>query len=81
MRWLVFISVLTILATGCQPHVEAPPSPPPPPEDLSTWTVPEVVQPPAAAQAPSPAEDKPTTAEKVYAFTPGTPYAVTVPVG
>ena len=78
MRWWMLLAVVGVL--GCQHQAEVPAAPPPS-EDLSTWTVPEVVQPPAAAQTPSPAEEKPTTAEEVYTFTPGTPYAVTVPVG
>src|SRR5215470_6509561 len=79
MRYVVVLMLL--LALGCA-H-EAPPAPvPPPPEDLSTWTVPEVVQPPAPLPtAPPLGKDKPTAAEKVYAYTPGTPYTVPVPVG
>src|SRR5215472_536914 len=79
MRYVVVLMLL--LALGCV-H-EAPPAPvPPPPEDLSTWTVPEVVQPPAPLPtAPPLVQEKPTAAEKVYAYTPGTPYTVPVPVG
>ena len=36
---------------------------------------------PPVPQRQTPAEEKPTAAEKVYAFTPGATYAVTVPVG
>src|SRR6266446_1966461 len=72
--------LLLLVAWGCTQ--EAPPPPvPAPPEDLSTWTVPEVVQPPAdPPPAPVPTDDKPTAAERVYAFTPGTTFAVTVAV-
>jgi len=78
MHWVVMLLLSLVWLVGCAPH-EAAPLPPPPPEDLSTWTVPEVVQPPAPALPAE--EDKPTAAEKVYAFTPGTPYTVQVPMG
>src|SRR6516162_6432804 len=82
MRWCVVLIVPLLWMLGCQPHGEAPPPPPPPPEDLSTWTVPALVQPPVLTpQAPAPGADKPTAAEKVYTFAPGTPYTVQVPVG
>src|SRR5215470_18489822 len=78
-------AVLTIgllgLLVGCTKE-EPPPPVPPPPEDLSTWTVPELVQPPKPEALPPPTGDaKPTAAEKVYAYAPGTPYQVQVPVG
>src|SRR5215831_9518190 len=70
-----------VLLVSCA-HEEPPPPVPPPPEDLSTWTVPELVQPPRPeTPVPAPAEAKPTAAEKVYAYAPGTPYQVDVPVG
>ena len=73
--------LLLMVLLGCT-HDEAPPPVPPPPEDLSTWSVPALVQPPPPVpQRAAPAEDKPTAAEKVYAFTPGATYAVNVPVG
>src|SRR5215467_7092779 len=82
MRWCVGLIVRLLWMAGCQPHIEAPPPPAPPPEDLSTWTVPALVQPPAPApQAPAPREEKPTAAEKVYPYAPGMPYTVQVPVG
>ena len=81
MRWFVLPLVCVVLLSGCTPHVEAPPGLPPP-EDLSTWSVPELVQPPKPDPLSGPpGEAKPTAAEKVYAFTPGTPYQVQVPVG
>src|SRR5438105_926489 len=82
MRRSLGLVTCLLLISGCAPHAEVPLPVPPPPEDLSTWAVPELVQPPAAApQGPVPGEDKPTVAEKVYPYTPGTPYTVQVPVG
>src|SRR6266568_2023575 len=78
------VIALGVVLLGCA-HEEPPPPPvPPPPEDLSTWTVPELVQPlkpepPALSGAP--VDAKPTAAEKVYPYAPGTPYQVQVPVG
>lgn len=76
------VLVLCLLA-GC---AEPPPPPlvPPPPEDLSTWTVPEVVHPapvPAAAEAPPVKEAPPTPAEKVYTYTRGGTYLAPVSLG
>ena len=65
-RWSL---VVLLLVMGCE-HAAQPPIVPPPPEDLSTWSVPELVQPPAPP-TPAPAEEKATAGEKVYAFTPG----------
>src|SRR5262249_52854339 len=77
--WLLLLLIL--LAGGCTK--EAPlPSVPAPPEDLSQWSVPELVQPPpepppvVAVIAPPPA--KPLATEKVYAYTPGGTFAVQV---
>lgn len=82
MRWLVLLIVPLVSVLGCAPHEAAPPLPPAPPEDLSTWTVPELVQPPASPpHASALVDEKPTAAEKVYTFAPGTPYTVLVPVG
>src|SRR6266851_1482206 len=81
MFWSALTLLVCLLAVSCT-HEEPPPPVPPPPEDLSTWTVPELVQPPRPEVSTSPpAETKPTAAEKVYAYTPGTPYQVQVPVG
>jgi type IV secretory pathway VirB9-like protein len=78
MRYRVTAGLLLFLAWGCAKEDPLPPVPPPP-EDLSHWTVPELVQPPADPPAPLvPVEDKPTPAERVYAFVPGTTFAVTV---
>jgi len=79
MRCWSLISILLVL--GCE-HATELPAVPPPPEDLSQWTVPELVQPPAPMpHAPKPPEDKPTAAEKVAPFAPGTTVTVSVPVG
>jgi hypothetical protein len=58
------IIALGLALLGC-PHEEPPPPVAPPPEDLSTWTVPELVQPPKPeTPALSSAESKSTAAEK-----------------
>src|SRR5437899_551321 len=80
---LGMVSMLVALL-GCPAPPPLPPVPPPA-EDLSTWTVPEIVTPPPEPAPPKPptpvpVEDKPTTAERVYSFTPGTTFAVTVAV-
>src|SRR5215472_4058201 len=78
-------AVLTIgllwLQLGCTKE-EPPPPVPPPPEDLSTWSVPELVQPPPPEPTPPEpqADGKPTAAEKVYAYVPGATFAVQVAV-
>src|SRR5437870_3833891 len=81
MRWCYLLMLVCLV--GCT-H-ETPPAPvPPPPEDLSTWSVPELVQPPApeaAVSTPEPGSETATPGTKVYPFTPGTTFAVTVPVG
>ena len=71
--------VVLLLVMGCE-HAAQPPVVPPPPEDLSTWSVPELVQPPAPPTPPIPSatDEKATAGEKVYAFTPGSTYLATV---
>src|SRR5215813_3686492 len=74
---LVWIALLV----ACTQEAPAPPPVPPPPEDLSTWSVPELVQapvpePPAAA----PLADKPSPAEQVLDYQPGGTYTVSVPL-
>lgn len=76
--WLFLILVLIV---GCE-HADPPPPVPPPPEDLSTWSVLELVQPtpPVPDVVPVAVKEQPVPGEKVYAFTPGTTFAVTVAV-
>jgi type IV secretory pathway VirB9-like protein len=77
---LLLFTYLLFLA-GCQPKEEPLPPTVPPPEDLSFWTVPELVQP--AHQHPKlqvawPAKIPAGTNEKVYDYKPGV--AVDAPV-
>jgi P-type conjugative transfer protein TrbG len=79
------LSLLTLaLLSGCPAAVEPPPTIPAPPEDLSTWTVPELVQPerqkPRSQQA-RPAKVPAGAAEKVYDYTPGVAVEVPVAIG
>src|SRR5437870_611321 len=83
MRYMsVMVAVLVALLVGCQKE-EPLPQVPPPAEDLSTWSVPELVQPPPpetpASQSPPP--EKTTPAEQVLDFAAGTTFTLTVPVG
>src|SRR5207248_8016878 len=79
MRYWSMLFLFVLL--GCQPAVELP-SVPLPPEDLSTWAVPELVQPPTPiASVQALPEEKGTPGEKIYPFTPGTTFAATVPMG
>src|SRR5713101_4448638 len=83
MFWSALTLVVWLLVVSCT-QTAPPPPVPPPPEDLSTWTVPALVQPltpepPALSGAAGDA--KPTAAEKVSPYAPGTPYQVQVPVG
>ena len=82
MRILVLL-LGVCLVLGCTHEEPPPPAVPPPPEDLSTWAVPELVQSPpapprvvAVVESPPP---KPTAAEKVYPYAPGTTFALQVP--
>src|SRR2546422_11168519 len=76
MAVLMWIALLVACA-----HEPPPPPRPAPPEDLPTWSLPELVQPPADAASASaePAGEKPTPAEQVYTYTPGATFAVRVP--
>ena len=79
--WPVMVLVMVALL-GCEKKVPLPPVPPPP-EDLSTWSVPALVQPPAP-EGPfphMPHEKPPTTAEQILDFAPGATFRLTVPVG
>src|SRR5215471_5187097 len=78
--WLAIVGVILVLVFGCTKEAPLPPVAPPP-EDLSTWAAPELVQvPPEASPVPDepPAVEKPTAAEKVYPYTPGTTFTVQV---
>jgi type IV secretion system protein VirB9 len=81
-RWMrrgLVLSLLTTLVLGCT-HEEQPPPVPPPPDDLSTWSIPVLVQPQVPPLLPTPVEDKPTPAEKVYEYAPGTTYVIPVAI-
>jgi type IV secretion system protein TrbG len=82
MRALLSL-LLVCLLVGCQAGDPPVPPVPPPPEDLSTWTVPEVVHhaPPQPDPVLAKKEAPPTAAEKVYAYTAGETYTVPVSVG
>jgi type IV secretion system protein VirB9 len=79
------ITLLALLAAwGCEP--KDPPAPPiaPPAEDLSTWTVPTIVQP--APRQPHPQVVRPVNLpagpdEKVYKYMPGKAVEALVPMG
>lgn len=74
--------LLLIFLFGCSHDAPPPPPVPPAPENLSTWTLPELIQPPPETPVPTPAApEKPTPAEQVLDFTPGTTFSLTVPVG
>src|SRR5262249_10671616 len=80
MHWLI---LTVLLLVGCTKEVPPPPPVPPAPQDLSTWSVPELVQPPPPETPPAPPapEAKATTAEQILDFAPGTTFSLTVPVG
>jgi type IV secretion system protein TrbG len=78
------LTLLVCLIAGCTlggPPAEPPV--PPAPEDLSTWTVPELVPeaPLPPPQRSLPPATPPTAAEKVYAYVPGNIYTVPVSIG
>src|SRR6516162_11068520 len=80
--WGLLVALGLVLCGGCS-HEQPPPPVPPPPEDLSFWSVPELVQAPEpeAQAAPQAKEPQPTPAEKIFDFAPGTTFDVTVSVG
>ncbi len=81
MRPWPLLALVTLVVAGCDQHQAAPPVPPPP-ENLSTWAVPELVQPPPVPPKPvAPVDEKPGAAEKVYDFVPGTTYTAHVALG
>jgi type IV secretion system protein VirB9 len=71
-----------LLALGaCQQGPPPEPEAVPPAEDLSQWTLPELVQPEPPPDAPPPPAHRPAAAaEKVYDFTPGGVYKVEVSI-
>ena len=80
----VLLTLVVCLGAGCTPTEPPPPPVTPMLDDLSTWTVPEVVQ--DASQTskeprPAPRESPPTPAEKVYPYVTGSTYTVPVSVG
>jgi type IV secretion system protein TrbG len=82
MGGMILLLLLLAWLLGCHKEEPLPPVPPSP-EDLSTWSVPELVQPPPP-ETPPPAtapQEKPTQAEQVLDFAPNTTFALTVPVG
>ena len=86
MNWTTLpptVCLLALLLVGCAKEAPPPPPVPPAPEDLSTWSLPELVPPPApeTPPVPPPTPEKPTPAEQVLDFTPGTTFSLTVPVG
>src|SRR5690242_3001076 len=74
--------VVVLLALVACTHEASPPPVPPPPEDLSTWAVPELVQPPPRIEeSTTPAtQEKPSPAEQVLDYQPGGTYTVSVPL-
>ena len=82
-RWtLCALAVSTALLWGCVKEEPPLPGVPPPPEDLSTWSLPALVQPEPRKLLPTVLEErKPTAAEKLYDFAPGSPYVAPVMVG
>jgi P-type conjugative transfer protein TrbG len=80
MRW--FLLLVMLLSLGCAAKEVPLPPVPPAPEDLSTWAVPELVQPPTPEPVvQTPKEQAPTSAEQVLDFVPGTTFTLTVSVG
>ncbi len=82
MRSVPVIVLVMIALLGCAAKEPEIPPVPPPPEDLSVWTLPELVQPPSMPEIPThQGDDKPTAAEKVYDFVRGWMYAIPVAIG
>jgi type IV secretion system protein TrbG len=81
---LLVLLVLLMALMGCQPKEPPEPTLAPPAEDLSTWTVPTIVQ--AQKRKPLPQIMRPVNlpagpAEKVYKYTPGVAVEALVPMG
>jgi type IV secretory pathway VirB9-like protein len=75
----VVLCLFGVFVSGCTARDEPVPPVPPPPEDLSTWAVPTLVQPPPPpAPEPVAPKDKATAAEQVLDFAPGTTFTLHV---
>jgi type IV secretory pathway VirB9-like protein len=83
--YIVTLTLGVCLLAGCTLSEPPPPPTAPAAEDLSTWTVPEMVPAPAPPRPkPPPPPEKPappTPAEKVYKYVDGGVYTVPVSVG
>jgi type IV secretory pathway VirB9-like protein len=80
-RWTPVV-LAALLCWGCTQEAPPPEATPPPPEDLSTWSVPALVQQSTPLRQGAVIEEhKPTSAEKVYDFAPGSTYLAPVMVG
>jgi type IV secretion system protein TrbG len=82
MQYPYALLACAVLLVGCA-HEDVPLPPVAPSlEDLSTWAVPELVQPPVAPMTPGARRPEPpaTKAEQVMAFMPGTTYQAAVAV-
>src|SRR5262245_61778073 len=73
----VLTLTLCVLLISCA-HEEPLPPVAPPPEDLSQWTIPELVQPPPEKPRLSPSRAPVGPSEKVFDYTPGHTYDVPV---
>jgi type IV secretion system protein TrbG len=81
MKRFLGLLLLLLCCCGCQKE-EPLPVVPAALEDLSTWSVPELVQPPPPeGPVPQPPQDKPTPAEQVLDFVPNTTFSLTVSIG
>jgi type IV secretion system protein TrbG len=82
MRWTVGLLLLLLLSLGslgCAAKEEPLPPVPPMAEDLSTWSVPELVQPPKVTLVAQHEAERPATKEEyVVDYLPGTSTKITV---
>jgi type IV secretion system protein VirB9 len=82
LLFLALMATLGLLLAGCTQDAPPPPPVPPAPEDLSTWAVPELVQPsPRPVPVPAPPKDTPTSVEEILDYAPGTTYTLHVSTG
>ena len=76
------LALCVALCWGCTQEAPPPEATPPSPEDLSTWSLPALVQSERPRlQTPTAEDHKPTSAEKRYDFAPGGTYLAPVMVG